>query len=121
MSFGNVTIKGRTYLCFDVHHAATQQHIYTLTLLAIYDHEKELDRGRFESFSMTPQEHAVSLPMIRGEPVWVTSERWVNWIAEQATSPWCLEPKFMEVFGVETFRFSFEDVVTAVAFKLVFG
>ena len=105
-------------LRFDVY-SEKQQYLYSIPMLDLFSTEETLMGGRFELYSKAAQEHVVS---IRTETDGATYRKefrdMVEWIAEQGTSVWSFWPE-PEAVGKGLIRFSFADLVTAVAFKLV--
>ena len=105
-------------LRFDVY-SNTQRYLYSIPMLDLFSTEEKLRGGRFELYSEVAQEHEV---IIRSDGDGATYRRYfrdmVEWIAEQGTSVWSFWPE-PEAVGKGLIRFSFADLVTAIAFKLV--
>lgn len=93
-----------------------QRVIAGASLMKVYEHERDLNRGRFQNFTQhETHEHHVRVPghMHITEPM-------VNWIAEQVDTPWGLTVVDQAETGV-LLDFSFTDIQSAVYFKLVFA
>jgi hypothetical protein len=94
--------------------------LYTIPLVDLYGSELKLNGGRFEHFTHKPQEFKVliSFPRQNGEEFRHAFKERLEWIAEQSNAPWSfsLLPEFVGRADVE---FTFENVTTAVVFKLV--
>ncbi|RYD63679.1 MAG: hypothetical protein EOP83_11585 [Verrucomicrobiaceae bacterium] len=109
------------YLVGDVHDDSSQKLIWTCLLMRIYEHERDLDRGRFEGFQRSPCEHMISLSMGNGAAPWAALiGPMINWIAETTTEAWSLDVDIASV-GEGVFHFSFAELDVAMMFKLVFG
>jgi hypothetical protein len=94
---------------------------WTCILAKLYEHEQNLDAGRFVNFSRTPQAHLVQLDFSNEkEPWWIAMATKINWIAEVTDEPWSLQPELQSVLH-GSFTFGFADLGTAMMFKLVFG
>jgi hypothetical protein len=114
--------ESRHHLIHD-HIVGMNQVAYIAHHMVVFDHERDLDNGRFEHFTHEGRENVVTLTLdeSRCERPWNHQVRmWVNWIAEHVDSPWSLHVA-MEHTRRGTFTFSFDDHVKAVFFKLVFA
>lgn len=94
---------------------------WTLTMMDIYEHERNVDRGRFEHYDRQPQDWVAT---IKVEPEKGPLTQWVpqlvNWIAENHDGPWHLIAD-MEDVNEGYLRFSFADPDLAVMFKMANG
>jgi hypothetical protein len=95
---------------------------YNVTVMPVYEHERDLDRGRFLFYSHEDQEYVVQIRRDENHPIpWkLHCEPWVNWIAEHHQNPWSLRIE-MENVHAGTFVFSFSDPTIAFMFKLAHG
>jgi hypothetical protein len=99
--------------------------LYGVILNEVYEHESDLDRGRFQNYTQSAQPNQINLDLDLGglsgiEPIHMQAEKWIDWIAQHSTALWSLSINMKDVSeGVAAF--SFADSTTAVMFKLVFG
>lgn len=98
---------------------------WTLGLMYVYEHERDLNRGRFKDFTPEPQEWLGSvriegpivgdrIPQMRHEITLM-----INWIAEHVDTPWSLD--YRENGATRYLDFSFSDSHLGFAFKILFG
>jgi hypothetical protein len=105
----------------DVYDSETSKQIWTCLIMRIYDHEKDLDRGRFENFKRETREFTVSFKLTNQSQPWATLiGPMINWIAEIGNQPWSLDIDILHV-GEGRFDFSFDELDVATMFKLVFA
>lgn len=94
----------------------------TLGLMPVYEHERDLNKGRFEHFTTARQEWVAEIDVIdehRAEPFRQNVTAMVNWIAEHADAPWSLD--WRETGSHRYLDFSFADSTHGFAFKILFG
>lgn len=97
-----------------------QHFLYGVILNEVYEHENDLDKGRFENYRHEAQPNSTNLTLDLPKPIPHHMEEWINWIAQHSPGTWSLSIEMKHVAdGVATF--SFDDITTAVMFKLVFG
>lgn len=109
------------YLLHD--HETNGRIVYAAYHMPIYDHERNLDAGRFKHFTKEPRPHSTSILLDQGKEDFFWFDRvsvLINWIAEHVESPWSLHVD-MDHATKGTFIFSFDDPVKGVLFKLVFS
>lgn len=125
--------QGGYYLCKDIAIQETLRIGRVVSMMSLYDHERDLNRGRFAHFDRQPQAWpaTVRLPQDDRFARWDRFTEMVNWIAEFADTPWSLDivsdfevdedlqPK--DGTWTESARFSFEDSHLGFMFKMVFG
>lgn len=100
---------------------ANLRFLYAVFVLKLYEHERDLNAGRFACFRDTPMPWSVSIFHENHDtPWWVKCEPMVGWIAENTDSAWNLTVSMNNVFE-GNFIFSFEDPCTATFFKLAFA
>jgi hypothetical protein len=98
---------------------------WVLWLMEVYEHERDLNRGRFANFTPEPQEWLASvrvegplvgdrLPQLRHEVTVM-----INWIAEHVETPWSLD--YRENGAVRYLDFTFADSHLGFMFKILFG
>jgi len=96
--------------------------LYTIPVMELYEHEYELDNGRFLHYKKEPQKHEVIINFnnkrIGGEEFRHATQQMVQWVAEQSDDDWnfFLIP---ESVGVVHLNFSFSSAMVAVIFKMV--
>ncbi len=94
------------------------RHLTTIELMNVGTAELNLDAGRFKNFTREEQAHSVSIRIDgNGEEMKRRMDELVTWIEGQA-GKWSFDPGY-ESIGKMNVNFTFEDVVTAVTFKLV--
>lgn len=99
---------------------ANLRFLYSILVMKVYEHERDLNQGRFLHFDHTPQQWTVAIHHEnRVIPWWEKCEGMINWIAENADSPWSLGIE-MEHIQKGTFTFSFQDPTIATFFKVMF-
>lgn len=96
--------------------------LFTVGLMHVYEHERNLNDGRFKRFNRLPQPHAVVLtpdrfPVI-GTPMDIGTM--VTWIAEHCRGEWHMAI-YMKDVNKGSISFRFADQTDAVLFRLVFG
>lgn len=97
-----------------------QQINYSVAVMKIYEHENQLNTGRFENFTHESQAWSVSIyHENKIEPWWKRAETLVEWVAENVDSPWSLDIK-MEHVSAGHFIFTFADMSAATFFKMMF-
>jgi hypothetical protein len=98
-----------------------------VSVLRLFEHERDLCTGRFEHFTREPQVWPASIRFrLQGENKYERNEQMVNWIAEQTDTPWSLDVEDeLDDEGMPTefgrLRFSFTDSTVGVMFKMVFA
>lgn len=96
--------------------------LFHIMLLQLYDHEKDLNDGRFKYFIEADLEYLIILSFKNNEYLDVSLEPIIDWIADQKCS-WNIVPYSItrEAGKEEIIRlsFTFDNPVIAVAFKLV--
>jgi len=103
--------------CFNENNRFT----YSVSLLRIYHHERELNNGRFEFFS---EEMPVNKVFLRHDsridmPLTEYIHRIVNWINEvNKKQLWSFSGRMLDDFRSE-FAFGFVDVTICFAFAMV--
>ncbi len=106
------------WLRWDVLKPNSIQVAYTVDLMPVYEHERELDRGRFEHYRIEQQEHVARITRKDSpEPFPVMFESWVNWLAEHNEQPWSVTLDMPHVHHA-IFSFSFADLTVGTMFKL---
>jgi hypothetical protein len=94
--------------------------LYAIILNEVYDHETDLDDGRFKNYTRDEQPNRIDLNLNGPSPIPINVERWLDWIAQHSSAPWNLSVQMNHISdGIAIF--SFADTTTAVMFKLVFG
>lgn len=117
---------GEFWVCKDISVLETLRIGRTITLMHIYEHERDLNRGRFEHFDREAQRWPATI-RLKDDSVLAERQvsRMVNWIAEQIDTPWSLDIEVDFDPGTDTYkdyaRFSFEDSDLGVMFKIVFS
>lgn len=107
--------------------------LYTIFLFEIYDHEVRLNSGRFVNFNSTLRENQAAFVVestnrtvfagLEFESIGHVIQRQVEWCAETTfkdPSQWnlSLDPEHVHKMGI---NFFFDDVTTAVTFKLLWS
>jgi hypothetical protein len=97
------------------------QMVQTEAYFPVYDHEKDMNRGRFARFRVEPFESFVHVTNVAHRP-----KTLIEWIAENVQGDWSMMPHDPDIaetplHDTTTFVFSFEKAVDAVVFKLVFS
>lgn len=96
------------------------QVLFTVRLMAVYEHERDMDRGRFSLFCREPLPHVVEIEkkaICDGtQQPWF--EAWINWLAEHCREPWSVSVEMIHV-GQAQVKFSFGAAHDAVMFKMV--
>ena len=87
--------------------------LYAVGLLNLTDAERNLNAGRFQHFTLAPQDHYIRLPMISRERLTET----VDWIAAHQQGVWSLHVHPNNVSDVQI-SFSFADQMEAAHFAL---
>lgn len=109
------------WLRWDVTKPQSYQVSYTVELMTVYEHERDLDRGRFAHFQYDDQEFVARITRKDSpEPFPIMFETWVNWIAEQTDQPWSVRLDMAHVHHA-VFIFSFADLTVGTMFKLAFA
>lgn len=103
-------------LCYDV--MKNTHHLYTIEIMRIGSREVRLDAGRFEKFSRDPQEFKVSISFEKGrDDMLRRTNDMVTWINTQgAVWSFDVEPVHTSKTVID---FTFDNLSTAVTFKLV--
>lgn len=98
--------------------------LYVENLMKLYEHESELNRGRFVNFIKKEQEYKISMFLESSSREfsckWTSSL--VEWIAENNKEPWSIKRQIDDnifTFPDIILDFSFANSTTAVAFALV--
>lgn len=96
--------------------------LFTVGLMHVYEHERNLNIGRFERFNRMPQPHRVVIEPERfpfiGDPLDVGTM--VTWIADHCRGEWNMKINMSSV-STGSITFAFSDQTDAVLFRLVFG
>jgi hypothetical protein len=109
---------GKT-LSFEIMHGLHL--LYTVELISLYDSERNLDAGRFEHFSIQPQQYSIKIKQMdmtgREGFRWHVAQH-VGWIAEQCRGTWSMALDRRHVSDHDMI-YTFDNVTDAVLFKLV--
>lgn len=98
---------------------------WTLALMEIYDHERDLAAGRFVNFDRQPQEWRATVRLegpLAGDRLKKLRHDvaiMINWIAEHVETGWSLD--YAERDDIRYLDFSFADSHFGFAFKMLFA
>ena len=105
--------------------------VHIVPLITLYEHEKNLNAGRFMHFKEDQQTHLVKLTINRRkkDEFDYKIQEWIDWVATHTDSNWNIAFDFPDQHRDAIFNtpidqqiaitFSFENLTTAVVFKLV--